>query len=403
MSRFVAYAALCRAMLLGRLVLTFAAVGIGLRLIDDPWRAAGTLAVITVITMVQVSVLGRWPTVIRWRLCVLAVDAALMIGVLVLTEGGLAYFCYAAGYAALSGALLGNHGLLLWIVNAGLGLAVATQLLKTAGTEAATSIVAPFVLAFPMIFIVCGIGAAVVTATLARYIDASVTAVAGAHHSAAASERARLARELHDSVAKTLRGVSFAAVALPNLLRRQPDLAEQLASTVSVGADTAIREARNLLSGLRSDVLDRPFPDQVRRVCEDWSDRTRVPVRVATTAVEPPVAARYELNQILTEALENVARHARATVVRVDLDQYDGNLVLTIRDNGAGFATPAELTGLSASGNFGIVGMTERAHAVGGTLRVDSGPGTGTTVQARIPLSGAAPVEQGSSRRAVHW
>ena len=295
MSRFVAYAALCRALLLGRLVLTVAAVGVGLRLVDDTWSAIGTLILITVTTAVQVTVLSKWPGAVRWRLSFLVLDATLMITVLVVSGGGIAFFCYAAGHAALTGALLGTHGLPLWVVTAALGLTVATQLLRTESTQSGTSIAAPFMLAFPMINIVCGFGAAVATAALARYIDAAVAAVTTAQQSAAASERARLARELHDSVAKTLRGVSFAAVALPGLLRRQPDLAEQLASTVSEGADAAVREARDLLAGLRRDRPDRPFPDNVKDICGAWSVHSGVRVQVTATAVEPPVAARYEL------------------------------------------------------------------------------------------------------------
>ncbi|WP_433533072.1 sensor histidine kinase [Micromonospora sp. CA-263727] len=392
MSRFVAYVALCRAILLGRLALTLAAVGVGIRLVDDTWQTVGTLVVITAATILQISVLSRWPAVIRWRLCFLAVDTALMIAVLVLSRGGIAFFCYAAGFAALTGALLGTRALPLWIVNAGLGLTVATQLLRAEGAQTADSVAAPFVLAFPMIDIVCGYGAAVVTAALARYIDASVAAVTSAHQSAAASERARLARELHDSVAKTLRGVSFAAVALPSLLRRQPDLAEELASTVSAGADTAIREARELLSGLRRDALDRPLAEYLRQACRAWSERTGVPVRLDATAVEPTPAARYELAQILNEALENVARHADATLVEVGLHERAGDVMMTIHDNGVGFALPDELTTLSTAGNFGIIGMTERSQAIGGTLRVDSSPGGGTTVVAHVPLSAAAGV-----------
>ncbi|RIV40198.1 sensor histidine kinase [Micromonospora radicis] len=393
MNRFVAYVALCRALLLGRLALTVAAVGVGIQLVDDTWRAVGTLVTIAVLTAMQVTVLSRWPAVIRWRLGFLAVDAAIMVGVLVLSAGGVAFFCYAAGFAALTGALLGTRALPLWIVDAGLGLAVATRLLRTDGT--AESVAAPFVLAFPMINIVCGYGAAVVTAALARYLDATVAAVAGAHHSAAASERARLARELHDSVAKTLRGVSFAAVALPAMLRRHPHLAEELASTVSAGADTAIREARDLLSGLRRDALDRPFPDYLRQVCRNWSTQNGVPVRLDVTAVEPAPAVRYELARIVDEALENVVRHTDATLVRVGLHEQEGHAVLTIQDDGAGFTLPGELTALSSAGSFGIIGMTERAQAVGGTLWLDARPGSGTTVTARVPLS-AAPVHSAS-------
>ncbi|TBL22665.1 hypothetical protein EYA84_32255, partial [Verrucosispora sp. SN26_14.1] len=168
MSRFVAYAALCRAVLLGRLVVTIAAVGVGLRLVDDAWAAVHTLGLIAATTAVQVTVLSRWPTAIRWRLSFLALDAALMVTVLVVSGGGIGFFCYAAGHAALTGALLGAHGLPLWTVNAVLGFAVATQLLRADGGVAGTSVAAPFMLAFPMINIVCGFGAAVATAALGR-------------------------------------------------------------------------------------------------------------------------------------------------------------------------------------------------------------------------------------------
>ncbi|WP_341720764.1 histidine kinase [Micromonospora sp. FIMYZ51] len=387
MNRFVAYVALCRALLLGRLALTVAAVGVGIQLVDDTWRAVGTLAVIVAVTTIQVTVLSRWPAAIRWPMRFLTIDAALMIAILVLSGGGIAFFCYAAGFAALTGALLGTRALPLWIIDAGLGLAVATQLLRTTGPV--DSVAAPFVLAFPMINLVCGYGAAVVTATVARYLDASVAAVANAQHSAAASERARLARELHDSVAKTLRGVSFAAVALPTLLRRQPDLAEELANTVSTGADTAIREARELLSGLRRDLLRRPLLDYLRQTCQEWTERTGVPIRLDAGAVEPAPATRYELTRILNEALENVARHAHATLVWVSLHEWEGQVVMVIRDDGAGFTPPRDLTTLSAAGSFGIIGMIERAQAAGGRLRLDSRTGLGTAVIATLPLSPA--------------
>ncbi|GIJ75756.1 Signal transduction histidine kinase [Micromonospora phaseoli] len=398
MSRFVAYVALCRAMLLGRLALTLAAVGVGIRLADDPWQTVGTLSLITIATTVQVTVLSRWPSIIRWRLGFLVVDAAIMIAVLVLSQGSVAFFCYAAGFAALTGALLSTRALPLWIADAGLGLAVATHLLRT--DPPADSVTAPFVLAFPMMNVVFGYGAAALTAALTRYLDATVAAVAGAYHSAAASERARLARELHDSVAKTLRGVSFAAIALPTLLRRQPDLAEELASTVSAGADTAIREARELLTGLRRDPLDRPLPEHLRELCRDWTQRAGTPMQLDVADVEEPTpAARYELTQITAEALENVARHAEATLVRVSLREWEGHVELTISDDGAGFAPPVELTALSTTGSFGIIGMTERAQAVGGTLRLDSQIGTGTRVVARVPLPATATMAPSGGRR----
>ncbi|BCB86525.1 sensor histidine kinase [Phytohabitans suffuscus] len=402
MSRFAAYFAICRALLLGRFVVTLAAAGVGVRVVDDTWRLVGVLALIMVATAVEVGIQSRWPSVLRWRLAFLTADAALMIGVLVLSEGGVAYFCFGAGWAALSGALLGLRAFPLWIANAGLGLTVASQLLRMESATTGMSITAPFVLAFPMIYIVCGFAGAGMVAALARYIEMSVAAVAATQRSAAASERARLARELHDSVAKTLRGVSFAAVALPSLLRNQPDVAEQLATTVSEGTDAAVREARELLTGLRLDVPDRPFAQNVERICRAWAEATGIPVQVSTSAVDLPLTARYELARILDEALHNVARHADAAVVQVSLHRSEGNVELTVQDDGTGFRMPGELADLPARGHFGIVGMFERAQAAGGALQVRSAPGAGTTLVIRVPLAAtgiaAAPPTQRASR-----
>lgn len=387
MNRFITYAALCRAILLARLVVTVAAVAVGIRLIDDGWRTIGVLALLVLATAGEFGVLTRWPSAVRWRLSALALDAALAIGVLVLSSGGVAFFCYAAGSAALGGVLLGTSALPLWIADTGLGLAVAAYLLRSDGGTDGQRVIAPFVLAFPMTDIVCGLGAAAVTAAVVRYIEVSVAAVAAAQRSAATDERARLARELHDSVAKTLHGVSFAALALPFSLHRHPDLAEQLAATVSEGADTAVREARELLAALRRDVPDRPFADNVADICRAWTDSTGIPVTISASAVEPPLAARYELIQILHEALRNAERHARAHRVRVGLGRADGELELRVEDDGAGFRVPADLNDLSSAGNFGIVGMSERARAVGGVLRVNSSAGAGTSVVARVRLA----------------
>jgi signal transduction histidine kinase len=392
MNRFVAYAALCRAVLLGRLAITVAAVGVGIGLVGNVWRTVEALVVVVVATAAQLNVLARRPGVVRWQLCALAADAVLMIGLLVLTQGGIAFFCWAAGFAALAGALLGTNGLPLWVADTALGLAVATQLVRSESIEAKRSVTAPFVVALPMMDIVCGLGGAVVAASLVRYISLSIDMMAAAQRSAAASERARLARELHDSVAKTLRGVSFAALALPSSLRRRPDLAAQLAATVSEGADTAVREARELLAGLRRDRPDRPFVDNLATICREWTDLTGIPVSLTAVPIEPPLAVRYELTQILNEALRNVAQHACAHTVSVGLRRVRQHLEMAIHDDGTGFTVPKDLTALSVTGSFGIVGMSERARTVDGTLHVSSDPAEGTTVLIRVAVPAGAAV-----------
>ncbi|MGJ6967677.1 sensor histidine kinase [Streptosporangium sp. G11] len=386
MKRFIVATAILRAVLIGRLVSATVATVVTIRLSADVTAAGLTLALIVVVTIVALALISRHPALLRHRVAVVAVDAAATAAVLLTDQGGVAYFCFAAGSAALAGVLLGTVGAMLWIAHTVIGLSVAVQLLRDLPLVAREQ-VAPFLVAAPMLALVYGVGAAMLTAALYRYMQASIAMAVAAQRSAAASERARLARELHDSVAKTLRGVSFAAVALPSSLRRQPALAEQLAATVSRGADAAVREARELLTALRRDVPDQPFCRTVHGVGDDWSRSTGIAVRLTTAPVEPSLAARYELAQILHEALVNVERHAEASAVEVTLDQVGGPVRLTVRDDGAGFDLPADLSHLSAQGRFGVVGMAERAETVGGTLQVRSRPGSGTVITADVPAA----------------
>jgi signal transduction histidine kinase len=213
-----------------------------------------------------------------------------------------------------------------------------------------------------------------------------VAVVASAQRSAAASERARLARELHDSVSKTLRGVSFAALALPSSLRRQPELAEQLASTVSRGAMAAAREARELLAGLRLDAPDQDFSLTLQQICEHCGELSGISVSLSAVPVDPPAGVRYELSRILQEALHNAVRHGRPNQITVTLTQGD-QLRLRVRDDGNGFRVPDDLSVLATENHYGIVGMAERARNAGGGLDVMSKPGHGTTVEVSVPAA----------------
>jgi signal transduction histidine kinase len=380
-------AAIARAVLLGRAAIASTAAAAGLLLVEDWWRILAVVATVAAGTVAEVSVLTRWPVVTRHPWPALAVDLALAVAVLVLSRGGMAFFCFVAGSAALGGALLGMRALPLWAAQAALGFTAAAAVLRANDPPPD---VAAFIVAFPMISVLAGIGAAAATTALQRHLDLAVEVIGAAQRSAAASERARLARELHDSVAKTLRGVSFAALALPQSLRRHPALAEQLAGTVSRGAEAAAREARQLLEGLRSDQLDLGFAETVRATAHDWSDRWRIPVRVDAEPVEPGVEVRYEVVRILAEALQNVARHAGAHRVDVVVRAAGGRLEVRVRDDGRGF-TPRDLAALQADGHLGIVGMAERARNVGGSLRVSALPGRGTEIVAVTPLEVGTP------------
>ena len=380
----VVAAALCRAVLLARAAVAMAAAAAGLAVVEAPERMVALLAAVAVASAGPLVLLTRRPAVIlEHPVLALAVDSLAVLVVLVISHGGLAYVSYAAGSAALAGVLLGSAAAPLWVAQLVQGFVVSAQVLADTRPPAA---VATFLLAAPVAGLLAGIGALVVARSLTRQLRLAVRRVASAQRSAAALERARLARELHDSVAKTLRGVSLAALALPGSLRRQPVLAEQLAGVITSGAAAADREARELLEGLRLDSPDEDFGHSIDRLCQSWSARTGIPVRSQVAALDLPVPVRYELARITHEALTNVGRHAGASLASVVIAHRDRSLTLAVRDNGMGFVVPPDLTVLQQHGHLGVVGMVERAQSVGGWLDVESTPGAGTTVRVWMPL-----------------
>jgi signal transduction histidine kinase len=385
--RKIAAAALCRAVLLGRAVVTITAAGAGLLIVAHPGRIVAVLVLVVVSTVIELAVLTRRPGVIRRTAVVLIVDNALLGAVLLLNSGSAAFYLYAAGTAALAGVLLGMRAWPLWAVHAAIGFVAAAGLLRADGVPPD---VAAFVVAFPMATVVTGLVAASITAATVRHVDLLVEVIAAAQRAAAASERTRLARELHDSVAKTLRGVSFAALALPSSLRSRPGLAEQLAEVVSQGADAAAREARELIEGLRLDNPDEPFDVGIERMCREWSTSSRTPVRVTVDRVEPPLAIRYELSRILNEALRNVDQHADARRVEIWVRRAGPGVRLVIRDDGNGFSVPPDLTVLRTGNHFGVLGMAERARNIGAEFIVRSAPSEGTLIEVLAPLPAPA-------------
>ncbi|WP_157546009.1 sensor histidine kinase [Hamadaea tsunoensis] len=376
----VAQAAVARAVLIARAAVTLTATAAGLRLTGHPVPLAGVLTLVAATSAAALAALARRPDLAGRPLPVLALDAATVLAVYAIGPGQVAYYCCAAGASALAGVLIGQWALAPAAAYAAVGYATVPVVLGPGVPPE----LAGFVFAFPIADVLAAAGAAGITAAVARYVELSVRVVASAQRTAAVSERARLARELHDSVSKTLRGVSFAALALPSSLRRHPDLAERLATTVSQGAQAAVRQARDVVEGLRLDAAEEDFAAAVTRICRHWTGRTGVPVGVRARPLDPPPAVRYELAQILREALENVARHSGATRVAVTLDREGSLLRLCVRDDGRGFTGPA--------GGLGIIGMVERAATVGGTVRVLSTPDAGTSVEARIPVEETAGV-----------
>jgi signal transduction histidine kinase len=388
--RVAVAAALSRAVLLARTAIATTAAVVSLRLVGDPVRVGLLVGFLAATGAGQVAVLTRWPRVVAAPVAVVALDSVLLLVVLALAGGGLPYFAFLAGSAALSGVLLGLPAVLLWAAQAAQATTVAATLLLATRPDPA---LVSFVLAAPTVCILAGIAGAFATQSLVRQLQLSVLLVGAAQRTAAARERARLARELHDSVAKTLHGISLAALALPHSVRRAPRLAEQLADSISQSAAAADQQTRELLGGLRLDSPDVDFATSVHRLSRAWSAESGIPVDVRAPSIELPVAVRYELTRIVHEGLSNVDRHAEAGRVVVELASGERSVSLTVRDDGRGFAGPRDVQSLQAAGHLGIIGMMERARSVGGELELITAPGQGTTVRVWLPLrvDGASP------------
>jgi signal transduction histidine kinase len=209
------------------------------------------------------------------------------------------------------------------------------------------------------------------------------------------SERTRLARDMHDSLAKTVSGMGFAALALARRIERDPAGAAEEARRLAEDARQATREAREIIVGLRADAGEQlPLAAALQAEARRWSAASGVQVSLMVEEVGElhPVASR-ELEWILREALGNVERHARAGQVTVRLRRLGGRAVLTVADDGAGFEVPDDLDELPRGHHFGVTGMRERAQLAGGDLSVESAPGEGCVLSVWMPAEAPAAPE----------
>ncbi|WP_225826876.1 histidine kinase [Streptomyces naphthomycinicus] len=224
---------------------------------------------------------------------------------------------------------------------------------------------------------------------------------------AVSAERARLARDMHDSVAKTLYGVALAAdglAATASAGAPDPARIRQQAELVSRSARRAAAESRELLTDLRRDQPDtaeHPTPvwqELVDRTA-DFTRRTGLRVtchwpRPGDTAALPhlPAPLARHLLSIVAEALENTHRHASATGVDIRATVDGPLLSLTIHDDGTGLPPGTTLEELRTSGHFGLLGMVERAAQAGARIRVGRGTHErGTEIRLDVPLAHPAP------------
>ena len=203
-------------------------------------------------------------------------------------------------------------------------------------------------------------------------------------------ERKRIARELHDDVSSSLLLLTQGLDKIVSGSRPRPSQAfkEQLESLRSRAVE-ALDLLRRFAQELRPRILDDlGLIPALEWMAEDMGKSYQIKTHVEVTGIERilPDEAQLLLFRIAQEALSNTRKHAEASKAMIKLNFEDENITMTVSDNGKGFEVPQKMEDLASIGRLGIIGMSERAHLLGGTLEIKSELGEGTHVIARLSL-----------------
>jgi signal transduction histidine kinase len=212
----------------------------------------------------------------------------------------------------------------------------------------------------------------------ARLVDAQET------------ERRSISRELHDQVGQTLNALLVDAANLAKRIQPEDSVSQRYLDNIRSFADSSVNSIRDIALLLRPSMLDDlglipALEWQAREV----SRRTGIKVEVNAQNVPDslPDGVRTCAYRVVQEALHNVSRHSGATAAVITVRDDGGSLYASVADDGRGF-DPERTRGL------GILGMEERVRQLGGTLEIQSKPGSGTTLRATLPVAAAVPATE---------
>ena len=201
----------------------------------------------------------------------------------------------------------------------------------------------------------------------------------------AADERLRVAREIHDTLGQNLAAILMRLETLDALLEDNTDrkkLSETVRDAMALARDN-LEDARRTVLDLRAAPLEnRTLAEALQDLGREIGDETNLDIRVKSIGGYP-LSVRVEagLYRMAQEALNNVVQHARARRVLVELTSTPEYVELVVEDDGRGF-DPADVS----EGRYGLVGLNERVHLLGGSFAIESAPEHGTRLDIRIPL-----------------
>jgi signal transduction histidine kinase len=206
--------------------------------------------------------------------------------------------------------------------------------------------------------------------------------------SLALAERARLSREIHDTLLQSLVGVALQVNVVSNALPATASSARQQLVRIRRQVEQYIRDARQSIHDLRSPHLEsHDLASALREFGRSAVSASNIRLTVTATGTKTDYAPRIE-NQLLRvgqEAITNAVRHAAASRIRVDLEGRPESVTLSVSDDGRGFDYQEKLA--ESTDHYGLSTMRERAEELGGRLRITTAAGHGTTVTAVVPTS----------------
>jgi PAS domain S-box-containing protein len=200
-------------------------------------------------------------------------------------------------------------------------------------------------------------------------------------------ERSRIAREIHDEFGQQLTGLKMSL----SVLQGQKGLDRQLKQTVQdmmAGIENTIQSLRKFATELRPGILDTlGMIPSIEWLVREFEKKTGIPcrlrIKVQQSTFEKSVSTAYF--RICQEALTNIARHAEATKVMIEISQVDGRLSLIVADNGKGIAAGK----MNHAYSMGLLGMRERAKLIGADLAINSQQDAGTSIKITVKLDDA--------------
>jgi signal transduction histidine kinase len=211
--------------------------------------------------------------------------------------------------------------------------------------------------------------------------------LAQAREAGVLEERQRMAREIHDTIAQGLTGIVTQLEAAEQSRDRADDRDRHLDNAKRLARESLSEARRSVEANMPSALDAGTLADALRGVAGDWSALNGIPVDVTVTGDAIALHPEIEVALLRTaqEALANVGKHAGASRVGVTLSFMGDVVTLDVRDDGVGFTVPGSgAAGASGSG-FGLTGMRQRVARVAGSVAIESEPGQGTAVSARVP------------------